>query len=101
MKVNLKENQLDKLILEYMSANWLDGTYDFDCEGLGSWRVNISTRYRKITFTNIDNEKTQVFSDSNAMNIIKQITRIWNDLDVSVEDALKLWISRHSRRKKS
>ena len=101
MKIILNENQIDKLILEYMSSNWLEGTYDFSSEELGSWRVNISIRYKKITFTNIDSERSQVFSDNRAMNIIKQITNIWNDLDLSVEDAIKLWISRHSRRKKS
>lgn len=95
MKVVLNESQINRLILEFLGSNWLNGAYLLESKIIGNWRVDVEARYHFIKFKNLDDDTTVAFNDDIADNIINSITRLWNKLDVSVEDAIIVWIRRH------
>lgn len=95
MKVILNESQVNKLILEFLGSGWLNGAYLIENEIIGNWRVNIEARFHFIKFKNLDDNTTVTFNDDIADYIIGRITNLWNKLDISVEDAITIWIRRH------
>lgn len=95
MKVILNENQMNRLILEFLGSGWLNGAYLIENEIIGNWIVTIEARFHFIKFKNLDNNTTVTFKDDIADYIIGSITRLWNKLDISVEDAITIWIRRH------
>lgn len=95
MKIILNENQMDKLILEVLGSSWLNGAYLIENEIIGNWRVTIEARFHFIKFKNLDDNTTMAFKDDIADYIISRITHLWNKLDISVEDAITIWIRRN------
>lgn len=95
MKVILNENQINKLILEFLDSSWLNGAYLIENEIIGNWRVNIEARFHMIKFKSLDDNTTVTFNDDIADYIISKITNLWNKLDISVEDAITIWIRRN------
>lgn len=97
MKVILKENQVNKLILEFLGSSWLSGVYLIESEVIGNWKVTLETRFHMIKFKNLDDDTTVTFNDDIADNIIDSITNIWNKFDITVEDAITIWIGKHRK----
>lgn len=95
MKVILNENQVSRLILEFLDSSWLNGAYLIENEIIGNWRVNIEARFHMIKFKNLDDNTTVTFNDDIADSIINKITILWNKFNVSVEDAITIWIRRN------
>lgn len=95
MRVILSENQVNKLILEFLGSSWLSGTYLIENEVIGNWKVDIEVRLHMIKFKSLDDDMVAKFEDYLADNIINSITKLWNKLDVSVEDAIMIWIRRY------
>ncbi len=95
MKIILNESQVNQLILEFLGSHWLNGTYLIESEAIGNWKVNLEARFHFIKFKNLDDDTVAEFKDYFADNIIDSITDIWNKFDVSVEDAIIIWIDKH------
>lgn len=95
MKVILNENQVNKLILEFLGSSWLSGRYLIESEVIGNWIVDIEVRLHMIKFKNLDSNTTVTFDEDIADYIINSITNLWNKLDISVEDAITIWIRRY------
>lgn len=95
MKIVLNENQVNKLILEFLGSSWLSGIYLIENEIIGNWIVDIEVRLHTIKFKNLDSNTTVTFNEDIADYIINSITNLWNKLDISVEDAITIWIRRY------
>lgn len=95
MKIVLNESQVNKLILEFLGSSWLSGTYLIENEIIGNWIVDIEVRLHTIKFKNLDSNTTATFNEDIADYIINSITNLWNKLDISVEDAITIWIRRY------
>ena len=95
MKVILNESQVNKLILEFLGSSWLSGAYLIESEVIGNWKVDIEVRLHMIKFKSLDDDMVAKFEDYLADNIINSITKLWNKFDISVEDAIMIWIRRY------
>lgn len=95
MKIVLNENQINKLILEFLGSSWLSGSYLIESKVIGNWKVDIEVRLHTIKFKSLDDDTVAKFEDYLADNIINSITKLWNKFDVSVEDAIMIWIRRY------
>ena len=97
MKVILNENQVNQLILEFLDSSWLSGVYLIESEVIGNWKVTLETRFHMIKFKNLDDNTIIKFNDDIADDIINSITNIWNKFDITVEDAITIWINKHRK----
>lgn len=95
MRVILNESQVNKLILEFLGSSWLSGNYLIESKVIGNWKVDIEERFHFIKFKNLDDNTTVTFNEDIADYIINSITKLWNKFDVSVEDAIMIWIRRY------
>lgn len=76
---------------EFLSETWLNGTYKNLC---GEYTVEINTSYSFICFeSNVSEEFTYCFQGDEGDNVISEINQIYNSNNISVEEAINIWIN--------
>lgn len=73
-----------------LSPSWLNGTYV-----LCGYHVTIKSNYSVADFFSINTDEEYCFQGSEADDVIKEITDIWNTSEITQDEAISQWISMH------